>query len=58
MMSDYAPRTIWQPLIKPQRRVKGAVIASRCEVLGVCKGIPDKCPKCPNKKMIKKNGIN
>jgi len=52
MMSDYAPRTIWQPLIKPHKRVKRDVIASRCEVLGVCKGIPDKCPKCPNKKII------
>jgi len=58
MMSDYVPRTIWQPLIKPHRRVKRVVIASRCELLGVCRGIPEKCPKCPNKKMIKKNGIN
>ena len=52
-MSDYVPRTVWQPIIKPPKSLKRVVVASRCEVLGVCKGVPAECPKCPNKKIIK-----
>jgi hypothetical protein len=52
-MSEYVPRTVWQPIIKPPKRLKRVVVASRCESLGVCKGVPAECPKCPNKKIIK-----
>ena len=47
-MSDYVPRTVWQPIIKPHR-LKRVVVASRCEVLGVCQDKAPKCPKCPIK---------
>ena len=48
-MSDYVPRTVWQPIIKPPKRLKRVVVVSRCEVLGVCQDKAPKCPKCPIK---------
>ena len=54
-MSDYVPRTVWQPLVPVPvpRRGRKPRKPSRCEVLGVCQDKAPKCPKCPNKKIIK-----
>jgi hypothetical protein len=51
----HKPRTVWQPLvaIPVPRRGRKPRKPSRCESLGVCKGVPAECPKCPNKKIIK-----
>ena len=55
-MSDYVPRTVWQPLVAVPVPKKGRKPRkpSRCEVLGVCQDKAPKCPKCPIKIIGKK----